>query len=181
MNVESTFEAEKNLTLIAQRAVLQEWVETRSIRKLVCPSCKSESVNRRMRTRNGCEYRCKDCGQDISEEALPKCCPYPGKYIKCQECRYFQAFAKAVKVKVQEFRHLSPEERAAMVADPNFYQSRKAGLLTLEQNRFEEPDLLAFGSGGMTSSTQLSLFEEGNDLQPSENVLEQLESKAAKD
>ncbi len=109
MNVESTFESEKNLTLIARRAVLQEWSDDRPIRKLVCPHCESVQVNRLSRSRNGSEYICKGCKQDFSEEDMPQCCPYPGKYLKCQKCFYFQAFVKAVKKKVPALSHLTPD------------------------------------------------------------------------
>ncbi|MBD2122360.1 IS1 family transposase [Trichocoleus sp. FACHB-262] len=163
MNVESTFEAEKNLTLIARKTVLQEWDLTRQIRKLVCPHCKSVRVIRLMQSRNGCEYGCKDCRQDISEENLPKCCPYPGKYVKCQDCRYFQAFAKAVKAKVQELRHLSPEERAARVAEPTFYQNSKPVLAPVQPQTFTESDLAIPFSEETSNPVQLSLFEKIKD------------------
>ena len=125
MNLEAIFEAEKNLTLIARKAVLQEGVQARPIRKLVCPHCESKEVRRRMQSHNGAEYICRGCKQNVSEEDLPRCCPYPGKYIKCQGCSHFQAFTRAVKQKVQELRHLSSEERAAIVNDPNFYKFKQ--------------------------------------------------------
>lgn len=173
MNVESTFEIEKNLTLIAWQAVLHEWIDARRIRKLICPRCKSEKVRRRMRSRNGAEYTCKDCRQDVSEEDLPTCCPYPGEYIKCQNCSHFQAFAKAVKQKAQELRHLTPEERAAIVAAPNFYKFEQP------EQRSQKPIPreweLSPLSNDWSDSLQLSLLEDIGEPQLEDKDLEQLE------
>lgn len=158
MNVESTFEAEKNLTLIARKAVLQEWNDDRPIRQVVCPHCKSDKVGRRMQSRNGCEYTCQSCRQNLSEEDFPKCCPYLGKYLKCQDCFYFQAFAKAVKKKVQELRYLSPEERAAIVAAPDFYQLEQPKQSS--QNPIPQSEKFSTGAIDWSDSSQLSLFED---------------------
>ena len=160
MNVESTFEAEKNLTLIARKAVLQEWSDDRSIRKVVCPHCKSDKVGRRMQSRNGCEYICQSCRQNLSEEDFPKCCPSPGKYLKCQDCSYHQAFAKAVKEKVQELRYLAPEERAAIVAALGFYQlEQPKQSKQSNQNPVPQAEKFSALASDWSGSSQLSLFE----------------------
>ena len=173
MNVESTFESEKNLTLIARKAVLQEWSDHRPIRKLACPHCDSDRVNRRMRSRNGSEYICKDCRQDISEEDMPQCCPYPGRYMKCQNCFYFQAFVKAVKEKVPALRHLTPEERAAIVAAPGFYQVERPNQSSQQPIPTERlfPLLATDGS----DRVQLSIFDNIDESLLDSQELEQSE------
>jgi len=157
MNVESTFESEKNLTLIARRAVLQEWSDDRPIRKLACPHCHSDRVNRRMQSRNGSEYICKNCQQNFSEEDMPHCCPYPGKYLKCQNCFYFQAFVKAVKEKVRALRHLTPDERDAIVAAPGFYQVERPKQSSTEPIPTERPFPMLATDG--SNRVQLSIFD----------------------
>lgn len=157
MNVEAKFESEKNLILIARQAVLQEWTDDRPIRKPVCPHCESVRIGRRMHARNGCEYICRDCRKDVSEEDMPKCCPAPGKYVKCQHCFHFQRFTKAVKQKVQALRDLTPEERAAIVAAPGFYQFEQPKPLSQEPMPSEWEKLPL--ADDWSSSSQLSLFE----------------------
>jgi transposase-like protein len=158
MNVESTFEAEKNLTLIARKAALQKWSDHRPIRKLVCPHCESDRVNRRMQSRDGCEYICHDCRQNLSEEDFPKCCPYLGKYLKCQACFYFQAFAKAVKEEVKKLRCLTPEERAAIVAAPGFYQPEQSKQPS--QKPIPQAEKFSALASDWSDISQLSLFED---------------------
>ena len=111
-----------------------------------------------MQSRDGCEYICHDCRQNLSEEDFPKCCPDLGKYLKCQDCFYFQAVAKAVKEEVKKLRYLTPEERAAIVAAPGFYQFEQPNQSS--QNPIPQAEKFSTGAIDWSDSSQLSLFED---------------------
>ena len=104
---------------------------------------------------------------------MPQCCPYPGKYVKCQRCFYFQAFVKAVKEKVRTLRHLTPEERAAIVAAPGFYQVERPKQSSPQPIPAERPFplLAADGSDGV----QLSIFNNLDESLLDSQELEQSE------
>jgi len=122
-----------------------------------------------MRPRQGCEFTCQNCRHDISEEDLPKFCPYLSKYVKCQNCVDFQAFAQAAREKVETLRHLTPEERAVIVDAPDFYKFDQPNNLISQSQTPAEWDFPTQSNGGNVDSVHLSLFEDAAKPQPNEN------------
>lgn len=128
MRHQETFERQKLLAKVALQQELRErhWrppVEG----KYQCPFCGSSPIGQIPIKRPGRTHCCSNCNQKFSLEDIPGCtCWYPGKLLKCQDCRHYQKIADGVKQRLSgELKDMTVEEAEALLAQPDFYAKER--------------------------------------------------------
>lgn len=163
MNELRAFEISKKRTLIAMHEWLGKW-QMPPVNPLYCPNCQSQKVSKRMQTKQGKSYHCSECQCDFSAEEFTECrCTYPGRLLKCIDCKHYKDMMLYVKHRKPQLEGFSEVELDAIISASDFWQRDMARRSPDSKEQFFDVsfNLKTLSELNKGEIIQLGLFNDG--------------------